>query len=186
MWLNDQIINFQMNLLIKRGTLPQFPSVYAMNTFFYGKIDSESINRWTSKIDLFFYDLLVIPIHLEIHWTLIVVDFRKKTIEYFDSFNSSDDHTKESEKIFKSIRKYLNQEYLLRKGLTFNFTDWNDTIVKNIPQQTNGNDCGVFLCTFANYRCADKKFNFTQENIPFFRKKMTYEVLTNQLMDLES
>lgn len=36
-WLNDEIINFYMNLLIKRSRLDAYPNIYAINTFFIQK-----------------------------------------------------------------------------------------------------------------------------------------------------
>lgn len=37
-WLNDEVINYYMNLLISRGENDKYPNVYAMNTFFYPKL----------------------------------------------------------------------------------------------------------------------------------------------------
>lgn len=36
-------------------------------------------------MDIFNKELLLIPIHLEVHWSLISVDVRRRTITYFDS-----------------------------------------------------------------------------------------------------
>ncbi|KAI2581121.1 SENP3 isoform 5, partial [Pan troglodytes] len=36
-------------------------------------------------VDIFNKELLLIPIHLEVHWSLISVDVRRRTITYFDS-----------------------------------------------------------------------------------------------------
>lgn len=82
-WLNDEVINFYMNLLMERGKLDNFPKVYAMNTFFYPKLQSgghSSLKRWTRKVDIFSMDLVVIPIHLGIHWCMSIIDFRDKII----------------------------------------------------------------------------------------------------------
>ena len=66
-WLNDEVINFYMNMLMERGkTSDRLPSVYCFNTFFYGKIVSQghsSVRRWTRKVDIFSHDLLIIPVH---------------------------------------------------------------------------------------------------------------------------
>lgn len=37
-WLNDEVINFYMNLIIQRGDGVKWPKSYAMNTFFYPKL----------------------------------------------------------------------------------------------------------------------------------------------------
>ncbi|KAM6389825.1 LOW QUALITY PROTEIN: sentrin-specific protease 1 [Rhynochetos jubatus] len=87
-WLNDEIINFYMNLLMERSKEKGLPAVHAFNTFFFTKLKTagyQAVKRWTKKVDIFSVDLLLVPIHLGVHWCLAVVDFRKKTITYYDS-----------------------------------------------------------------------------------------------------
>ncbi|XP_014218653.1 sentrin-specific protease 1-like [Copidosoma floridanum] len=178
-WLNDEIINFYMNLLIERGKNKNYPDVYAMNTFFYPKLISGghvSLKRWTRKIDIFSKDILVIPIHLGIHWCMSIVDFRNKSIKYFDSMGSP------NYKCLQSLKQYLYAESIDKKHVAFNFSDWILECVKNIPQQMNGSDCGVFSCIFAEYVCANKSFDFSQDDMPYFRNKMVYEILTMKLI----
>ena len=33
------------------------------------------MKRWTRKVDVFSYDILLVPVHLGMHWCLAVVDF---------------------------------------------------------------------------------------------------------------
>ena len=50
-----------------------------MNTYFYTKLLSggySSVRNWTKNVDIFSYGLLLVPIHLDLHWALVVVDFR--------------------------------------------------------------------------------------------------------------
>ncbi|XP_061875760.1 sentrin-specific protease 1 isoform X2 [Colius striatus] len=87
-WLNDEIINFYMNLLMERSKEKGLPAVHAFNTFFFTKLKTagyQAVKRWTKKVDIFSVDLLLVPVHLGFHWCLAVVDFRKKTITYYDS-----------------------------------------------------------------------------------------------------
>ncbi|XP_060083476.1 sentrin-specific protease 1-like isoform X2 [Ylistrum balloti] len=87
-WLNDEIINFYMNLLMERGKDEGKAKVYACNTFFYPKVVSgghSAVRRWTKRIDIFSQDYILIPVHLGMHWCLAVVDFKKKLVQYFDS-----------------------------------------------------------------------------------------------------
>lgn len=179
-WLNDEVINFYMNLLIVRGTnSDKYPKVHAMNTFFYPKLLSSghsSLKRWTRKIDIFAHDLLVVPIHLGIHWTMSIIDFRDKSIRYFDSMGGS------NPTCLAALRKYLEDESLDKKKKPFNTNDWKLESVKKIPQQMNGSDCGVFSCMFAEFITANRKITFTQQNMPYFRNKMVYEILKAKLL----
>ncbi|XP_015190659.1 PREDICTED: sentrin-specific protease 1-like [Polistes dominula] len=178
-WLNDEVINFYMNLLIDRATNDKFPKIHAMNTFFYPKLLSgghSSLKRWTRKIDIFAQDIIVVPIHLGIHWCMSIIDFRDKSICYYDSMGSS------NPKCLSALRQYLEEESMDKKKKSFDTSDWKLISAKNIPQQMNGSDCGVFSCMFAEYICANRKITFTQEDMPYFRNKMAYEILKNKLL----
>lgn len=79
-WLNDEVIFFYMNLIMERGKNEnsKLPTVYAFNTFFYPKLlqgGHAALKRWTRKLDLFAYDLIIVPVHLGAHWCLAVSFF---------------------------------------------------------------------------------------------------------------
>ncbi|KAK2587392.1 hypothetical protein KPH14_003107 [Odynerus spinipes] len=178
-WLNDEVINFYMNLLISRGTGDNFPKVHAMNTFFYPKLLSgghASLKRWTRKIDIFAQDIVVVPVHLGIHWCMSIIDFRDKSIRYYDSMGGS------NPKCLSALRQYLEEESMDKKKKSFDTSDWKLESEKDIPQQMNGSDCGVFSCMFAEYICANRKITFSQEDMPYFRNKMAYEILKKKLL----
>lgn len=178
-WLNDEVINFYMNLIIERAKDSKWPKAHAMNTFFYHKISKDgygSVRRWTKKVDIFSYDLLVVPIHLSMHWCMALVDFRAKTIGYYDSMGSSND------KCLKILCSYLQQEHLDKKRSEFDVSGWELHNVKKIPQQMNGSDCGMFSCTFAEFLARDARISFTQEDMPYLRRKMVVEILEGRLL----
>ncbi|KOC66711.1 Sentrin-specific protease 1 [Habropoda laboriosa] len=178
-WLNDEVINFYMNLLIARSTSNKYPKVHAMNTFFYPKLISgghSSLKRWTRKIDIFAQDLVVVPVHLGIHWCMSIIDFRDRSIRYYDSMGGN------NPKCLSALQQYLEDESLDKKKQVYDTSNWKLECAKNIPQQMNGSDCGVFSCMFAEYICANKKITFTQQDMPYFRNKMAYEILKSKLL----
>lgn len=179
-WLNDEVINFYMNLLIARGQASdKYPKVHAMNTFFYPKLLSgghSSLRRWTRKVDIFAQDLVVVPVHLDIHWCMSIIDFRVKSIVYYDSMGSN------NPKCLAALKQYLLDESMDKKKQAYDISDWKLHSAKKIPQQMNGSDCGVFSCMFAEYVCANKKITFAQEDMPYFRNKMVYEILKGKLL----
>lgn len=64
-----------MNLLVERNKKEGYPAVYAFSTFFYPKLISggyKAVRRWTRGVDLFKQDLIIVPIHLTVHWALVV------------------------------------------------------------------------------------------------------------------
>lgn len=95
-WLNDEIINSYMKLicmrsreLVKKSTANK--NVYAFSTFFFMKLANEgyteSLERWTRKVNFLDYDLVLMPVHRGYHWTLLVIDNNSSEIRYYDSFN---------------------------------------------------------------------------------------------------
>ncbi|OPJ86807.1 sentrin-specific protease 2 [Patagioenas fasciata monilis] len=180
-WLNDEIINFYMSLLVERNKKEGYPSVHAFSTFFYPKLISEgykAVRRWTRGVDLFKQDIVLVPIHLRVHWALAVIDVRKKTIKYFDSM------AQKGSKICDTLFRYLQEESREKRNQELNISEWtlHNMEPHEIPQQTNGSDCGVFTCKFADYISRDKPITFTQNNMPYFRKKMVWEIIHQQLL----
>jgi len=83
-WLNDSLIEFSFRYI--QGSQPQLrKDVYIFNTYFYasltgntGKLNKNAINydavrRWTSKIKLFEYNYVVVPINKNMHWYLAII-----------------------------------------------------------------------------------------------------------------
>ncbi|XP_071422881.1 sentrin-specific protease 2 [Pithys albifrons albifrons] len=180
-WLNDEVINFYMNLLMERSKREGYPALHAFSTFFYPKLCSggyRAVRRWTRGVDLFRQDLILVPIHLRVHWTLLVIDVRKKTIRYFDSLGQKGDD------ICTTLLQYLQEESKAKRNLELSASEWTlrSMSPSEIPQQTNGSDCGVFVCKFADSISRDKPITFTQEHMPYFRRKMVWEILHQQLL----
>ena len=38
------------------------------------------MKRWTKGVNLFEQELVLVPIHQEVHWNLVVMDLRKKSV----------------------------------------------------------------------------------------------------------
>jgi sentrin-specific protease 1 len=143
------------------------------------------VQRWVKKSKcpkgLHNYDLVVIPIHLGIHWACGFIDFKRKTIEYYDSMGGS-------EIAFYSVMlAYLEDYYddtaAWTNGFVFKKDEWAG--VRNVerdiqdlelndvtPQQDDGYSCGVFALKFAEYRMMNCRFCFTYKDIANFRLQM--------------
>ena len=81
-WINDTLIEFYIKWLFDKFN-PDEGRVYAFGTHFYTSlttlnkgqrsINYENVKRWTSKVDLFTYDYVIIPINEMSHWYLAVI-----------------------------------------------------------------------------------------------------------------
>lgn len=180
-WLNDEVINFYMSLLTERSELRagELPSVYAMNTFFVPRLLQNGhggVKRWTRKVDLFSKDIIPVPVHCNgVHWCMAIIHMRNKTIRYYDSMG------KPNQDVLDALESYLRQESLDKRKQPFDTSGFKIESVPNVPQQTNGSDCGVFSCMFAEYITRDAPITFSQEHMEYFRKKMVLEIAGGQL-----
>lgn len=178
-WLNDEVINFFFNLLVERSNQQGKIKVHAFNSFFYPKLIKSgyaSLRRWTKKVDIFAMDLVLIPVHLGMHWCLAAIDFNKKCISYYDSLKGS------NPQCLSALRAYLSDESKDKKKVAFDFSGWKTASPKDIPEQLNGCDCGVFACKYAEYLSRGAPFDFDQTDMPYFRRRMVYEILTKKLL----
>ena len=106
--INKKVINFYFNLLKERESVIEgLPKCHFFSTFFYGMLyynngryDYPRVRRWTSKIDLFSFDKVIIPLHLGNHWALAVINMNRKRIEYYDSMSYRNDQCVEVNFIF--------------------------------------------------------------------------------------
>uniref|UniRef100_A0AC34R3U0 Ubiquitin-like protease family profile domain-containing protein n=1 Tax=Panagrolaimus sp. JU765 TaxID=591449 RepID=A0AC34R3U0_9BILA len=179
-WLNDEIINFYLDLVCKRSKSdPDLPKVYAFQTFFYTTLCQRGygdVKRWTKKVDVFSYDIWLVPVHLQVHWCMAVVDLQNKTIEYYDSMLGK------NSVVFELLTEYLSSESMDKRKQPLNTNDWKLIRKCDIPTQQNGSDCGMFSCKFGEYASRRAEIDFSQKNMPYFRQRMVYEICQQQLM----
>lgn len=77
----SKVINFYLSLITERssGQAAEL-KVYSFSTFFFPKLRGRGsglaghseVKRWTKAVDLFSYDLVLVPLHLGVHWALAV------------------------------------------------------------------------------------------------------------------
>ncbi|VDO28925.1 unnamed protein product [Haemonchus placei] len=179
-WLNDEVINFYLQLVCQRSTETKgLPKVYAFNTFFYANISTKgyaSVKRWTRKVDIFAHDLLLVPVHLNVHWCMAVIDLADKRIDYYDSLLGK------NQKCLEYLKNYLVEECSDKKKQNFDLDGWKFILRTDIPRQMNGSDCGVFACKFAEFASRRAPIVFTQEHMPYYRQRMLYELVMKKLL----
>uniref|UniRef100_A0A8C6GQX5 Ubiquitin-like protease family profile domain-containing protein n=1 Tax=Mus spicilegus TaxID=10103 RepID=A0A8C6GQX5_MUSSI len=174
-WLNDGVINFYMNLLVERNENQGYPALHVFSTFFYAKLKHSgysSVKRWTRGINLFEKELILLPIHQRVHWSLVVIDLRKRSIVYLDSMGQT------GKSICETIFQYLQNESKTRRNIELDPLEWKQHSMtsEEIPLQLNGSDCGMFTCKYAVYIARDQPVTFSQQHMPTFRKRIIHLV----------
>jgi len=179
-YLNDNVLNDYFTLIKKEN-----PSVHSFDTYFYErflKSGYESVERWTKNVDIFSKRKVFFPINITgkkfAHWILVVADMENQQVVYYDSLEGHYNFN-----IHGNILEYLGYEHRQKLGKPLPLQDWQFVKGYN-PIQNNGKDCGVFVCTFAEYLSRDAQFNFSQKNMLSFRKLIAYELMTQQLVKI--
>ncbi|XP_075896619.1 sentrin-specific protease 3b [Nelusetta ayraudi] len=167
-WLNDQVMNMYGDLVM--DSVPD--KVHFFNSFFYDKLRTkgyEGVKRWTKNVNIFQKDLLLIPIHLEVHWSLVSVDIPRRAITYYDSQRTL------NRRCPKHIFKYLQAEAVKKEQPGF-LTGWKGFFKMNVGRQNNDSDCGAFVLQYCKCLALEQPFSFGQEDMPHLRRLMYKEL----------
>ncbi|XP_078703251.1 uncharacterized protein LOC144928580 [Branchiostoma floridae x Branchiostoma belcheri] len=181
-WLTDKVIDFYFKLIEERGKRQGNLKVFAFSIHFFNLLTRDGINehtmKWAEKVDLFSMDLVLIPLHLptKMHWVLMIIDMRTKSMSYYDSMGGDNEHA------FNVLRDYLVAESR-KKGSEMNLSEWTACYPKDPPRQQNGSDCGVFVCRYAEYVSRGATIDFSQEDMRVWRMRMVLEILMKDLLD---
>lgn len=167
-WLNDQVMNMYGDLVM--DSVPE--KVHFFNSFFYDKLRTkgyDGVKRWTKNVDIFQKDLLLIPIHLEVHWSLVSVDISRRAITYFDSQRTL------NRRCPKHIFKYLQAEAIKKDRRDF-LDGWKGYFKMNVGRQNNDSDCGAFVLQYCKCLALGQAFGFGQLDMPRLRRQMYKEL----------
>uniref|UniRef100_UPI0037E99174 sentrin-specific protease 5-like n=1 Tax=Semicossyphus pulcher TaxID=241346 RepID=UPI0037E99174 len=174
-WLNDQVMNMYGELIMESS----HHKVHFLNSFFHRQLMTkgyDGVKRWTKQVDLFSKTLLLVPIHLEVHWCLVTADIVKKKICLYDSQGNA------LQKVARNILKYLMAEAKEKKQTDFE-NGWGVSFDETVPQQTNENDCGVFVLEYSRCLALAKPLQFSQKDIPKIRKRIYKELCDCKLRE---
>jgi len=194
-WLNDEVMNFYFNLIMKRSKAQcekgEALRCWCFNTFFLEKLtkgyvtfDYKPIRRWTKKNkmkrligagNIFDCDLCFVPCHVsEMHWTCGIINIKDKRIEYYDSLAGG--RMRDGKKFIRAMKKYIKNESLDKLQKEVDADSWEEYIPSDIPNQDNGFDCGMFSCTVANFRSEGRKLQYSQDDMPTLRQRLVLQI----------
>ncbi|GAA5826165.1 hypothetical protein JCM11251_007190 [Rhodosporidiobolus azoricus] len=209
-WLDDEVINFHGKLINMRSDAAdktgergegekRLRKAFCFPTMFYNKLLEErgdvdkgfkNVKRWTKKIDTFDKDIIIVPINQGgNHWVCAAVNLKEKRFEYYDSLG------KARGTVYAALRRWLELEHKTRKDAgkikqeewkELDISDWENYWDEDRPKQNNTCDCGVFTCWFMESLSRDYEgFDFSQENMPYLRRKLVLNIAQQELMETE-
>ncbi|KAH8154825.1 uncharacterized protein LAJ45_01356 [Morchella importuna] len=178
-WLNDEGMNFYVAMIAKRGNIEGEPKKILSfnNAFWVNLVRGASVARWATRQKvggrlMFNLDYMIFPCnHGGTHWTMCVVNFKKKRIENYDSMYSR----ATADQVFRLTREYLIAETKSDLDGWTNYNHWNTV------QQGNAADCGMFSLKAAEVATRGAVCNVTQEDMPVLRQRMIVEMATRTL-----
>lgn len=185
-WLNDNIINFYMELINQRNqTGPSPKGIFAFNSFFANSLDvllmnENRLQRWMNRlrVNIFQLDKILIPANIGNHWTLLIIHMNEKVIENYDSLG------RRNRELLEQTRKLIASEHERLIGIPFDQGEWRYRM-SDIPIQENGYDCGIFVCQKAESVSSRQQTTFRQKTIPILRQKMLIEIGRGELFNNE-
>lgn len=78
----------------------------------------------------------------------------------------------------------MEAEHIHRLNTPLSRADWNNAYPAH-PFQDNGLDCGVFVCTFAEYLSRNHDFNFDHTHMVSFRQLIAHELTIQRLIYID-
>ena len=118
-------------------------------------------------------EVVLIPLHLRgNHWAFVVVYKSSNLIEYYDSLLQWDlaDHRKSIVESLQKLHNIFVEEKILNTPVTV-------SIVNDAPQQTNLNECGLYVCKTAVALIRGEPLNFGGQDLNYYRKTIVKSVL---------
>ncbi|XP_020225763.1 ubiquitin-like-specific protease 1D isoform X1 [Cajanus cajan] len=198
-YLTSTIMNFYIQYLQQQALLTNrsLSDYHFFNTYFYKKLkeavsykqsDREMIfakfRRWWKGVNIFQKAYVLIPIHEDLHWSLIIICIPDKEDEsgpiilHLDSLGL---HSSKS--VFDNIKSYLIEEknYMDREGASSDVSIANriwkclsrriESQIIAVPQQKNEYDCGLFVLYFIERFVEEAPPRLKRNDLDMFGKR---------------
>ncbi|XP_038892185.1 ubiquitin-like-specific protease 1D [Benincasa hispida] len=198
-YLTSTIMNFYIRYLQQRAfsTNKVTCNYHFFNTYFYEKLKEAVSNkgkdrdnffvkfrRWWKGVNIFQKAYVLIPIHEDLHWSLVIICFPQKEDEsgpiilHLDSLRL---HSSRS--IFDNIKSFIKEEwcYLDREvadsDLPMPHRIWKNISrrieekIIEVPQQKNDYDCGLFVLYFIERFIEEAPDRLKRKDLDMFGKR---------------
>ncbi|KAM7269866.1 hypothetical protein ACFE04_025363 [Oxalis oulophora] len=189
-YLTSHVMNFYIRYIQQATPMNRAGCNYHIfSTYFYKKlqeavaykgIDKDAVfnkfRRWWKGINIFEKAYVLIPIHDDLHWSLVIICIPDKEEEvgpiilHLDSLGF---HCSKS--IFNDVRSYMKIEcaYLNKAGVSLEKRFPNKIEEKRIPvpQQKNDYDCGLFVLYFMERFIEEAPERLKKKDLAMFGKQ---------------
>ncbi|ONK68435.1 uncharacterized protein A4U43_C05F11470 [Asparagus officinalis] len=197
-YLSSPIMNFYIQYLQRSPSLmaKRKGDCYIFNTYFYSKLEEAitckndrsgsflKLRRWWKGVDIFQKAYIFLPIHGDMHWSLVIICIPAKEDEsgliilHLDSLGL---HA--SSHIFSIVGSYLREEWnYINENAPPSDPPISERIWKHlprriekekimVPQQKNEYDCGLFVLYFMERFIKDAPERLRKKDLSIFGRK---------------
>jgi len=174
-YLNDQLVNLWFTMLESRAGREDNHTDLFMNSYLHAKLihgeKLSQLKKWfdKKKKKSSAVTRIFIPINLNLHWWLVVVDMQKRILRYYNSLEDNNS-ANQAAKLSPLLDEAFPQ--LKSRG------DWS-VVNGRSPQQPNLYDCGVCVCQMADVLAqnAAAPQEFSEKNMQDYRQYMAIHLL---------
>lgn len=140
----------------------------------------EGIAKWTKRgdqsLNLFQKHALLIPWNYDNeHWALVAAFPLLNRIIYLDSLRRDGTEAR------SRVLSYLEAEYQDKQSTKLATANWTSFDEKNVPEQTDPFNCGVFVCQMAERVSKGLGFDFSQADMPRLREEMLSQIVAGKI-----
>ena len=145
----------------------------------------------TANVDVFGQEMIFLPVNHEVHWCLIVINFKEKKIEYFDPAGG------QGQEELTAVRQWLRHAWKQKQMQTqkdnepleawdeqgWRYVVWPNTL-DGVPHQEDAWNCGVFLIMTADYYSQSAKLDYAEDDVNWdilLRHRILHAVLRRTL-----
>jgi sentrin-specific protease 1 len=153
----------------------------ARGVYLYSRVDNwVARKKKLTKRGIMANDLVLVPINVDQHWALVCIDVRARVITYLDSFVGLRGGHEKGEAVLQNMIAFLADA----GGLTVShMSRWRSvTVGHDVPQQENGDDCGVFTSVFGRCIARGEKLAFKATHSKAMRQLIAFELMTGSLI----
>jgi sentrin-specific protease 1 len=175
-WLCDNLIDAYF-LLLEKGAPGRRVAIFSSHlytklmgmklagdgssrgVYLYSRVDNWVVRKEKiTKGGIMANDLVVVPINVDQHWAVVCIDVSARLITYLDSFVGLRGGHEKGEAVLQNMMAFLTDA----GGLTVSLMSrWRSVAAGHyVPQQENGDNCGVFTSVFGKCIARVEKLAF--------------------------
>ncbi|XP_010276778.1 PREDICTED: ubiquitin-like-specific protease 1 isoform X2 [Nelumbo nucifera] len=182
-WVSSAVMNCVMDVLVHEqlanGLVKRhyFPSYFAEKILKDEPPSLEELKAFYQsllKYDLLQCELLFIPLCVDSHWFVYVINLRDKRVEVLNSL-PMDGFTIELKYLLR-MKETCNDILSSLSGRPMAITEW-PVLLPELPIQKSDCDCGIFVICYMEYWDGRLMKSFAQDDIPYFRMKVLADLL---------